>query len=258
MRRSCERAVALGLPAVAFTEHLDHTVWRVAMGELDPNDHLARMAQDGLLRPPPFDVVGYLTEIDECRARYPELRILTGLELGEPHRHLDVIGRTLEAGTFDLLLGSLHSLRDGDEYAEPPGLFEHRDPGDVLREYLAEIARLVVSDAPFEVLAHIDYPVRSWPVGARRFDPREFEAEFRHALRATADSGRALEVSTRTPLDGVILGWWRDEGGDAVTFGSDAHRPEAVARGFAEAAEMAQAHGFRPGDLPYGLWPREA
>lgn len=29
MERSCARAAALGLPAIAFTEHLDHTVWRV-------------------------------------------------------------------------------------------------------------------------------------------------------------------------------------------------------------------------------------
>ena len=27
MRRACERAVAQGLPAIAFTEHLDFTVW---------------------------------------------------------------------------------------------------------------------------------------------------------------------------------------------------------------------------------------
>lgn len=258
MRGSCETAVALGLPAVAFTEHLDHTAWRVALTGLDPNDHLVRMSQNGLLHPPPFDVVGYLTEVEECRSRFPDLRILTGLELGEPHRHRDVIRRTLEKGSFDRLLGSLHSLVDGEEYAEPPGLFERRDPADVLREYLAEIASLVASDAPFEVLAHIDYPVRSWPAEADRFDLHDFEEEFRHALRATADSGRALELSTKLPLDGIILGWWHDEGGGAITFGSDAHRPDAVARGFAEAAQMAEAHGFRPGRLPHELWPREA
>ena len=32
------------------------------------------------------------------------------------------------------------------------------------------------------------------------------------------------------PLDSTVLTWWRDEGGDAVSFGSDAHLPSAVAR----------------------------
>ena len=39
MRKACERAVDLGLPAIAFTEHLDFTDW------LD-ND---RASTDGLL-----------------------------------------------------------------------------------------------------------------------------------------------------------------------------------------------------------------
>lgn len=256
MRASCERAIEVGLPAVAFTEHVDHTVWRVAMEELDPDDHLARLARDGRLHPPGFDAAGYLQEVEECRERYPALRILSGLELGEPHRHPEAVAEMMAAGTFDRVLGSLHSLADGAEYAEPTGLYEHRDPAEILRTYLAEIAVLVASDQPFEVLAHIDYPVRGWPPGPERFDPFAFEDEFRHALHVAADSGRALEVNTKVPLHSVILRWWGDEGGAAITFGSDAHAPESIARGFSEAAQMAQAHGFRPGRIPHELWAR--
>lgn len=136
-------------------------------------------------------------------------------------------------------VGSLHSLPDGVEYAEPTGLFEHRPAGQVLRDYLAEVARLAASTAPFEVLAHIDYPIRSWPESAGSFDPRDFEDEFRHALRETAKSGRALEVNTKVPLHGVILRWWHEEGGEAISFGSDAHDAASIARGFSEAAHMA-------------------
>jgi histidinol-phosphatase (PHP family) len=48
--------------------------------------------------------------------------------------------------------------------------------------------------------------------------------------------------------------WWREEGGEAVTFGSDAHTPARIARGFAEAAAMVEAQGFRAGRHPYDLW----
>lgn len=254
MRGSCERAIEVGLPAIAFTEHVDHAGWRVAADEVD--DHLAHLVQDGLLHPPPFDAIGYLQEIEECRERYPGLRILSGLEVGEPHRHPRQVAELLAAGPFDRVLGSLHALVDGDEYAEPDGLYVHRDPAEVMRTYLAEIAVLVASDQPFEVLAHIDYPLRAWPRDADPFETADFEEEFRHALAVAASSGRALEVNTRVPLHAQILQWWHEEGGSAITFGSDAHEPSAVARGFADAAQMASAHGFRPGRLPHELWAR--
>ncbi len=257
MVASCLRALELGLPAIAFTEHVDHTVWRVARDDLGPDHPLLQLsAPDGSLTPPAFDPTGYLAAVEDCRARFPELRILSGLELGEPHRHPEQVAAVLRAGRFDRLLGSLHSLPDRGGYAEPPGLLTHREPGDVLRRYLAEVATLVIKSDAFAVLAHVDYAVRSWPAAADAFTPEDFEEEFRHTLRLTAESGRALELSTVVPLHTTILRWWHEEGGDAVTFGSDAHDPTTLARGFRDAAHMAEAHGFRPGERPYDVWGR--
>jgi histidinol-phosphatase (PHP family) len=258
MEGSCARAVELGLPAIAFTEHLDHTVWRIALEGPYAMEQLTKVADaNGILTPPAFDAAGYLDAIERCRARFPDLRILSGLEMGEPHRHAEQCARVLAAGRFDRVLGSLHTLADQGGYAEPWLIYPHRDPHEVIREYLAGVAELVAVDGMFSVLAHIDYPVRFWPdEHAGPFDPADFEEEFRHALGATARSGRALEINTRLPLDATILTWWYEEGGDAVTFGSDAHLPSSVGHGFAEAAHMAEAHGFRPGDNPYGLWRR--
>ncbi|WP_198348117.1 PHP domain-containing protein [Plantactinospora sp. KBS50] len=258
MERSCARAVELGLPAIAFTEHLDHTVWRIDLDGPYASDHLSSVADpDGVLTPPAFDAAGYLDTIERCRHRFPGLRILTGLELGEPHRHAGQCTRILAVGRFERLLGSLHTLPDRGSFAEPWGIYPHRDAHEVVREYLAGVAEMVAASDMFSVLAHIDYPVRSWPAGsAGPFDPAAFEEEFRYALRATAESGRALEINTRLPLHATLLTWWREEGGDAVTFGSDAHLPEYVGRGFADAARMAEAHGFRPGRSPYDCWGR--
>jgi histidinol-phosphatase (PHP family) len=254
MERSCARAAELGLPAIACTEHLDHTAWPVDGSD----DYLSSLAgPDGLLRPPAFDATGYLAAIARCRERFPGLRILSGLELGEPHWHAEACAAVLGTGTFERVLGSLHCLPIGDGFAEPPGLYPDRDAAQVVRDYLAEVVRLVAGSDVFSVLAHIDYPVRSWPArDAGPFDPGAFEPEFRAALRATARSGRALEINTRLPLSATILGWWHEEGGDAVTFGSDAHDPADVARGFADAAGLAEAYGFRPARSPYDFWGR--
>jgi len=197
-----------------------------------------------------------------------EMRSVRGLKMGmifqeamtslNPLQKVgDQIAEVLAAGRFDRLLGSLHTLPDRGTFAEPWGIYPHRDPYAVVREYLTGVATMVSTSDLFAVLAHIDYPVRSWPAEtAGPFDPVAFEDEFRHALRLTAQSGRALEVNTRLPLHATVLTWWHEEGGDAITFGSDAHLPELVGHDFRDAAEMAEAHGFRPGRNPGDLWGR--
>lgn len=263
MERSCARASALGLPAIAFTEHLDHTVWTVdpnALGDLDPAHPVVTSCDSaGRVVPARLDVTGYLESVERCRALFPDLRILTGLEVGEPHWHHDAVSRILAAAGYDRVIGSLHCLPDGDRFREPPWLFGHRDPDEVIRAYLAEVARLVATSDAFSVLGHVDYPVRYWPGDRGPFDPTAFEGEFRDALRATADAGKALEVNTVLPLHSTIVRWWHEEGGEAVTFGSDAHEPATVARDFAAAAAMAEAHGFRPSIRdPFEPWPRRS
>ena len=44
MERTCARAVDLGLPAVAFTEHADFTTWIVLASDLDEHRHLKAFA----------------------------------------------------------------------------------------------------------------------------------------------------------------------------------------------------------------------
>ena len=260
MERSCRRAVDLGLPSIAFTEHVDHTVWTASLAGIArlPRDHPVSVRSDrgGRVTPPLFDSVGYLEAVERCRERFPALRILSGLELGEPHWHWQAISRVLASGPFDRILGSLHCLPDGDGFQEPADLYSHRRAEEVVREYLREVAVLVSQNDIFSVLAHIDYPVRSWPARAGPFDPGRFEEEFRQALRATARSGRALEINTVVPLQAPIVRWWHEEGGEAVTFGSDAHEPSRVASGFAAAAAMAEANGFRPAPDPLAFWRR--
>jgi histidinol-phosphatase (PHP family) len=257
MERTCARAVAIGLTAVAFTEHADYTPWTVLDRGPHADEHLAALATpEGLVTPPELAVAGYLECIEQCRDRFPDLRILSGVELGEPHWHGATVWALLRSGQFDRVLGSLHCLPSGQQFSEVPALYRDREASEVYREYLIEIPRLIEGSDAFSVLAHIDYPLRYWPAGDGPIDPGAFQEEFRHALRVLADSGRALEINTAGPMCQEIVAWWCDEGGTAITFGSDAHEPETLARRFQDAAAMAAAAGFRPGSDPCDPWPR--
>lgn len=256
MVRTCERAVQIGLPALVFTEHFDFDDRWLAGHEDFPVANRDHINTAGYLVPPPLDVNGYFDAIDQCRRRFPQLRILTGVEFGQPHLFEDRARQLTDLECFARINGSLHTLQVGQDRAEPVTLYRSWPPAEVIWAYLDEVPRMVSGSDAFEVFSHIDYAVRHWPteqVGP--FDPRAFEEGFRSAMRAIADSGRALEMNTRR-LRPWIPQWWKEAGGRAVSFGSDAHVPDALADGFPEAMHMLEHFGFRRGSQPEDLWTR--
>jgi histidinol-phosphatase (PHP family) len=257
MGRICERAVRIGLPAVVFTEHLDlEESWRVDDGDIGVHGQ-KYVDKTQHVRLPPFDVDGYLEAVDHHRQLYPDLRILTGIEFGQPHLWDDKAAELLVSGVVDRVNGSLHMLQfDSGDRTEPTTLYRYRPPEQVMWSYLEEIPRMVAGSDSFAVFTHIDYAVRSWPImTAGPFDPKVFEERFRAAMRAIAQADRALELNTRR-LWPWIPQWWSEEGGRAVSFGSDAHGADTLAANFPEAMAMAEYFSFRPGQRPEDFWTR--
>lgn len=242
MEQSCERALELGLPAIAFTEHADWVV--VHQGQ-----H-------------PVDIQGYLDAVERCRAKFPNLRIRSGVELGEPHWFPKETAELLAAGPLDQVHGSVHCIRVDGEMLDASQFRDRNyiDFSEAVREYFREMLALVESNLPFESLAHLDYPKRYWKDGAAPYKEKDYEDEIRAVLKAAAKTGRVLEVNTTRGHtlcpDLRVVRWWRDAGGQAVQYGSDAHQPDKVAEGFKVATKMVQSAGFRPASDPAGLWRR--
>jgi hypothetical protein len=113
---------------------------------------------------------------------------------------------------------------------------------------------------PLDVDGYLDcvQRCRAEFAGQGEYRNADFEGEYRVALRALASSGRAMEVNTSgwLALDATLLTWWREEGGQAVSFGSDAHDPFTIGHQFAAAAGFAEAAGFGPDRDGRGLWVR--
>ncbi len=238
MERSCERAVELGLPAIAFTEHADFV-------KVHAEQHSV-------------DVAGYLDCVDRCRARFPGLRIVSGVELGEPHWFPAETAAVLAAGPLDNVLGSVHCVKVGGELVDA-SQFNKREGLDVAaatRSYFDEMLTMLEAGLRFEVLAHLDYPKRYWP----GYKERDYEEEIRAVLKAAVRTGRVLEVNTTRGdvlcPDLSVVRWWRELGGQAVQYGSDAHSPDKVAEGFQVAAQMVESAGFKPARDPVSVWRR--
>jgi histidinol-phosphatase (PHP family) len=260
MEQTCRRAVQLGLPAVAFTEHVDFTEW----GAHD-NPPADGRGADGRLaeiawrnRVQAVDVDGYLASIERCRALFPELRVLSGIEAGEPHHFQGSVAAVLKQGQFERVLGSLHSIVHDGRLVYTERVFAYRPADVVVRDYFAELLHLVQDSGIFQVLAHCDYPRRYWPIHeAGEYREADYEEEYRTVFRALAGSDRALELNTSSPLaSATLMRWWYEEGGGAVSFGSDAHVPLRVGALFDVAVDIVAAAGFRPGRDEYDFWRR--
>jgi histidinol-phosphatase (PHP family) len=242
MERSCERALEIGLPALAFTEHADFA--------------LVHEGQHSV------DIAGYLDAVERCRAKFKGLRILTGVELGEPHWYPRETAEVLAAAPLDQVHGSIHCIRlDGDLLdASQFRTHEGIDFPRAVREYFRETLAMVDSGQPFETLAHIDYPKRYWLAGAAPYREEDYKEEIRAILSAAARTGRVLEVNTTRGdtlcPDLTVVRWWRELGGQAVSYGSDAHQPDKVGAGFELATQMVEAAGFKPARDPMALWRR--
>ena len=218
MEESCARALELGLPSIAFTEHVDATRW-VLTAEAQSLMPPERVGTDGRFDPLSIDTDGYFACVQRCRDRYPDLRILSGVELGEPHWFEDRSRTLLRSGTFDRVLGSLHSLTLDDGPWLVDTLFwasapEGVVPDEIVRSYLSETLRMIESCDMFEVLAHIDYPVRGWPAAAGMFDPAELRGRVPSRAARTGQFGPG-PGSQHPPADAgqdrrlVVRGWRR-------------------------------------------------
>jgi histidinol-phosphatase (PHP family) len=241
MELSCQWAIQVGLPSIAFTEHAD---WS--------------RGPDAVV-----NLVGYLECVERCRAMFPGLKILTGIELGEPHHHPDAVRDILSLSRLDRVLGSVHFIEWQGVAADASesGFLKPDSVREMFRSYLDDVKAMVESSVSFDVLAHLDYPKRYWPSSVK-YDECQFEDELRAILRAAAQRGLALEINTtrggaaaRYLCPGPkVLEWWRHEGGRAVSFGTDAHSPGYIARGLDTAGDVARAAGFEPQGDPNAFW----
>ena len=105
----------------------------------------------------------------------------------------------------------------------------------------------------FDVLSHFDVPVRTSHEIYGGYDPREYEDYIRPVLRNCVEHGIALDLNTaalrrkaKVLTPGVnILRWYVEMGGERVTLGSDAHRPEQVGLHLDAALDAARVSGLK-------------
>ncbi len=237
----CESALRVGIGALALTNHYE--LDGVLAGHMQPPDH-AREER----------------ELLEARETFAgRLELLRGIELGQPYASLEETERLLAARPYDVVLGSVHHLSNGVDFYD----VRHANLSDVAlramwEDYLS-LLYTVASKTPVDVQTHICYPLRYLPVEKRQAItglPGNEREQFSPIFRKLAERGLALEINTaalRSPAAQLpvpdpgleLLKLYREQGGEFLTLGSDAHVPGDVGTGLREGARLAGEAGFR-------------
>lgn len=175
------------------------------------------------------------------------LRLKLGVEFGSGHLNPGAAQTILAQPELDFVIGSVHNMSP-----DAGGLdfyyVEYNTPSDcaaALDNYFDSLDELVKTDY-YDVLGHIIYPLR-YMHGLGSMEP--YYDRIHGLLVTAATMGRGIEVNTyrgKTLEEWrPVLERWKEVGGEYVTVGSDAHRPEDVAKGVREAYSLLRDVGFR-------------
>lgn len=229
----CEKAEFNNLRAVAFTDHceVDRCI----------NDYAHERA-----------VFQTFFEIAKVKSAFMgRFLVLNGIELGQPSYAPEIAERILNSQNFDVVLGSIHNLRNGFDpyYADA---FTESEVHEFLKEYFYEMINLC-EWGNFDVLAHLTYPLRYFfAKSGITVDLNNYKTEVDEILRLIAKKDIALEINTaglRQKLNKLqpetdVVKRFRELGGKYISVGSDAHYASDLAKDIPEAFKSALLAGF--------------
>ncbi len=182
----------------------------------------------------------------------PDLKVLHGIEMGQPHTYPHLVPHLLAAHAFDFVLASVHNLaRTPDFYFLRYDQMTDAHCHHLLTRYFDEVESTVKIPG-IHALAHLTYPLRYMKAAGKQIDLLRYEAQLRRIFHAMVENGVCLEINTSglrgalkdtmPPLS--IAALYKNCGGTTVTVGSDAHRSEDVGAGVKETTDALSAMGL--------------
>jgi histidinol-phosphatase (PHP family) len=222
------KAIQRGYTEIAFTEHYD----------LLPSE----IAVYGV---PPYSK--YQERIAELQQKYPEIKILLGIEAGEMHLVPMLYNQITKDRRPELLIASIHLLSDGKNTSVP---FEIPLKSSETRDYYAENLKLVKL-CSFDILGHLGIYKRYYK--AHPLEDDECLDLVTEIFKEMIQKNIALEINfsgLRKTLHSLIpepahIQLYRDLGGKLLTLGSDSHHVDQFDDLYEEAVAIIKQLGIQ-------------
>lgn len=230
-------AVEKGLKHVAITEHNDFNY--------PVSEQFPKGCWD-------LNVDSYLYDLLTMREKFAgKATIGFGIEVGLQESILKENSSLTDSQNFDFVIGSVHLVNGVDTYDEK--FYRGRTPSEAINEYFDSVLANINKFKNFDVLGHLDYLTRTLPGHEADYKPSDYKDKIDEILKVLVENNKGLELNTQTLGKGFkypnpwpeVLKRFNELGGEIITIGSDAHKPEAIGAGFDVAEEILKDTGFR-------------
>lgn len=242
-RDMADEAVRKGLKTICFTDHFD-------------KDDL-EWGEEGI-----FDVDAYFVEMQKLQEEYAgKVNIRIGIELGLRTYLKDYYEELTKKHPFDFVIGSVHNVpykKDAEGnilYTDPAAekLFTDRTDKEAYRLMMETTLENVRTSDCFQTLGHLDYVVRYGKSREKEYSYTDYADIIDEILKLLIEKEKGLEVNSAGLKYGLpfahphpdVLKRYRELGGEIITIGADAHKPEHIAYDFAKAEEILKSCGFK-------------
>lgn len=242
-RDMADEAVRKGLKTICFTDHFD-------------KDDL-EWGEEGI-----FDVDAYFVEMQKLQEEYAgKLNIRIGIELGLRTYLKDYYEELTKKYPFDFVIGSVHNVpykKDAEGnilYTDPAAekLFTDRTDKEAYRLMMETTLENVRTSDCFQTLGHLDYVVRYGKSREKEYSYTDYADIIDEIFKLLIEKEKGLEVNSAGLKYGLpfahphpdVLKRYRELGGEIITIGADAHKPEHIAYDFAKAEEILKSCGFK-------------
>lgn len=233
----CQTAIDKGLYAIAITDHCEA-----------PEIKLGENSRFGY---PDRDIPKSISEVATAKQRYShKLKVLCGMELGEPMHDPESTEIALSYGEYDFILASVHNLRNMEDMYFID--FTSFDKDEILNKYFDELLE-TASFKHFDSLAHLTYPLRYIKEKTgEAVDLAPYQNKIDEIFKMLIKNKKALEINVSglykelgtTLPDASQIERFRQLGGEYITIGTDAHRKEDVGKCIEEGMALAKKCGF--------------
>lgn len=236
MRLMIEKCRSLGFEQFCITEHYDP-------------DFVYKDEKDaGLFE---LDVDAYYKEYKELTGTSNTLQTNFGVELGVQPHIIPLLNEYVDSHPFDFVIASSHLCHRKDPYY--PEFFRGRTTREAYSEYFCSIDEMVKTFDHFSVYGHMDYVVRYSPEKDTNYHITDYWDYLDSILTTLIHKGKGIEINTGGLWHGLtstnpceaIIKRYRKLGGEIITVGSDAHKPEDIGRYFDRAEQILLNSGFR-------------
>lgn len=236
MEEMTNQAINLGLKTICFTDHVDYDY---------PKDYKYSFV---------FDIDKYLDKLKLMKEKYKaEIEILTGVELGLQTHVIDSMNMLISSHSFDFIIGSIHLVDRMDPYY--PHYWEGKTEEEGIIRCFEAIKECCESYQGFNVCGHLDYIVRYAPsskVEYREYHYPYYEDVIDEILKVLLKHQKGIEVNSSGYKYGLghphpkteILKRYKELGGEIITIGSDAHKPEHLSYDFDLISELLKSLGY--------------